>query len=171
MIKFTCDICMDLMPLVQDNVASADSITAVKQHLETCSSCKAMFEGQIPAPSDSKQIIKKFQRKIHTFLSMVLMFGVFFGLSLTASSELFLNSLIMPILGCIGYYLFRWKAIYITPIMLLVTHLITNTFGLIYNSQHLNIASLFMWTALYSLFSIIGTIIVGLIHFALRKED
>ena len=171
MIKITCDVCMDLMPLVQDNVASEDSITLVKQHLETCPECRAMFEGQIPVPSDSNQIIEKIQRKTHTFLSMVLMFGVFFGLSLTASSELFLNSLIMPILGCIGYYLFRWKALYVTPGLLLITHLITNTFGLIYNSQHLDIASLFMWTALYSLFSIIGTIIAGLIHFALRKED
>ena len=169
--KITCDICMDLMPLVQDNVASADSIAIVKQHLETCSECRAMFEGQMPAPSDGNQIIKKIQRKIHTFLSMVLMFGVFFGLSLTASSELFLNSLIMPVLGCIGYYLFRWKALYITPGLLLITHLITNTFGLIYNTEHLDILSLLMWTAVYSFFSVIGTIIIGLIHFALRKED
>ena len=86
MIKITCDVCMDLMPLVQDNVASEDSITLVKQHLETCPECRAMFEGQIPVPSDSNQIIEKIQRKTHTFLRMVLMFGVFFGLSLTASS-------------------------------------------------------------------------------------
>ncbi len=171
MIKITCDICMDLMPLVQDNVASADSIIVVKQHLETCSECRAIFEGQIPVPSDSNQIIKKIRRKTHTFLSMVLMFGVFWGLSLTASNELFLNSLIMPIIGCIGYYLFRWKALYITPGLLLITHFITNTFGLIYSSEHLDISSLFMWTAMYSFFSITGTIIAGLIHFALRKDD
>ena len=171
MIKITCDICMDLMPLVQDNVASADSIAIVKQHLETCSECRAMFEGQMPAPSDGNQIIKKTQRKIHTFLSMVLMFGVFFGLSLTATSELFFNSLIMPILGCIGYYLFQWKALYITPTLLLITHFIINTFRLIRGLEYLDIASLFMWTAIYSFFSIIGTIIAGLIHFALRKED
>ena len=171
MIKITCDICMDLLPLVQDNVASADSITIVKQHLETCSECRAMFEGQIPIPSNNKQIIKKLQRKTYTFLSMVLMFGIFFGLSLTATNKLFFNSLIMPILGCIGYYLFRWKALFITPILLLITHFIINTFGLIRGLEHLDIASLVMWTAIYSFFSIIGTIIAGLIHFALRKDD
>lgn len=171
MIKITCDICMDLLPLVQDNVASADSITVVKQHLETCSECRAMFEGQIPIPSNNNQIIKKLQRKTYTFLSMVLMFGIFFGLSLTATNELFLNSLIMPILGCIGYYLFQWKTLYITPILLLITHFIINTFGLIRGLEHLDIASLVMWTAIYSFFSIIGTIIAGLIHFALRKDD
>jgi len=169
--KINCDICMDLMPLVQDNVASADSILVVKEHLENCPDCRTIYEGQIPTPTDRNQIIKKIQRKTHIFLSMILMFGVFFGLSLTASSELFLNSLIMPILGCIGYYLFRWKALYITPGLLLITHLITNTFGLIYKTEHLDILSLLMWTTVYSFFSIIGTIIIGLIHFALRKED
>ena len=171
MIKITCDICMDLLPLVQDNVASADSITVVKQHLETCSECRAMFEGQIPIPSNNNQIIKKLQRKTYTFLSMVLMFGIFFGLSLTATNELFLNSLIMPILGCIGYYLFQWKTLYITPILLLITHFIINTFGLIRGLEYLDIASLVMWTAIYSFFSIIGTMIAGLTHFALRKDD
>ena len=171
MIKITCDICMDLMPLVQDNVASTDSMTSVKQHLETCTKCRAMFEGQIPIPCDSNQMIKKVQRKMHIFMSMILMFGVFFGLSLTASSELFFNSLIMPILGCIGFYLFRWKALYIMPALLLITHFLTNTFGFIRNLEHLDIASLFIWTSIYSFFSILGTIIVGLIHFALRKEN
>ena len=37
--KISCDMCMDLMPLVQDGVASADSIAAVKQHIENCPAC------------------------------------------------------------------------------------------------------------------------------------
>ena len=44
MIKITCDMCMDLMPLVQDGVASEDSIAAVEQHIKTCSECKSVFE-------------------------------------------------------------------------------------------------------------------------------
>ena len=31
--KITCDMCIDLMPLVQDGVASEDSRNAVLQHL------------------------------------------------------------------------------------------------------------------------------------------
>lgn len=171
MIKITCDICIDLMPLVQDGVASEDSSKAVEEHLKICPVCRSMFEGNIPTPSDSSQILKKIQQKTRVFMAMVLMFGVFFGLSLTASSELFLNSLIMPVIGCIGYYLFRWKSLSITPALILITHLITNTFGLVRGSEHLDIATLLMWSALYSVFSILGSIIAGLIHFAFRKED
>lgn len=171
MIKFTCDICIDLMPLVQDGVASKDSVTAVEEHLKHCPECSALFEGKIPQPSDSNLILKKIQHKLQIFMGMLLMFGVFFGLSLTASSELFLNVWIMPIIGSIGYYLFRWKGIYITPCLLLITHLITNTFGLIRGTEHLDILTLFMWTAIYAFFSTIGTVIAGLIHFGLRKED
>lgn len=168
--KITCDICMDLMPLVQDNVASEDSVAAVKQHLETCSECRAMFEGQIPMQSDKNMIMKKIQRKVHIFMSMVLMFGVFFGLSLTSSNEMFLNILIMPLIGGVGYGLFKWKALYITPTLLVIGHVIINILSMIHSAEVLDIMSLVMWSAIYSIFSVVGTLIVGLIHFAVRKE-
>lgn len=171
MTKLTCDICIDLMPLVQDGVASNDSVAAVEEHLKYCPECRALYEGQIPQPSDSSQILKKIQQKLQIFIGMILMFGVFFGLSLTASSEQFLNVWIMPVIGCIGYYLFRWKGIYITPCLLLITHLITNTFGMIRGTEYLDILTLVMWTAIYAFFSTIGAVIAGLIHFGLRKED
>ena len=66
--KISCDMCMDLMPLVQDGVASADSIAAVEQHIENCPACKALFEGQIPIPSDSHRLIKKIQKQLHIFV-------------------------------------------------------------------------------------------------------
>lgn len=171
MTKLTCEICIDLMPLVQDGVASRDSVVAVEEHLKNCPECRALFDGQIPQPSNSNQILKKVQQKLQIFIGMILMFGVFFGLSLTASSEQFLNAWIMPVIGCIGYYLFRWKSIYFTPCLLLITHLITNTFGLIRGVEHLDILTLIVWTAIYAFFACIGTIIAGLLHFALRKED
>ena len=171
MIKITCDMCMDLMPLVQDGVASEDSIAAVEHHIKACPECKSMFEGRVPVPSDSSKIMKKIQRKVRLFMGMVLMFGVSFGLSLTASSELFLNSLIMPVIGCIGYYLFRWRAFYLTPGLLLVTHFFINSFGMIRGAEHLDFASIVMWSGIYSFFAIIGIIIAGLVHFAFRKGD
>lgn len=102
MIQITCEICMDLIPLVQDGVATADSISAVEHHIQICPQCRAIWEGQIPRPADSGQILEKVRHRARVFMGMVLMFGVFFGLSLTASSGLFLNSLIMPVIGSIG---------------------------------------------------------------------
>ena len=40
-----CDVCLDLMPLVQDGVASAASEALVEQHLEHCPRCRAIFGG------------------------------------------------------------------------------------------------------------------------------
>lgn len=171
MVEITCDMCMDLMPLVQDGVASADSIAAVEQHMKTCPECRSVFEGRIPPPSDSGQLMKKIRRKARIFMGMVLMFGVFFGLSLTTGSELFLNCVIMPVIGSIGYYLFRWKALYMTPGVLFVTHVITNTFGLLRGTEHLDPASLLIWSGMYSIFAVIGVLIAGLLHFAFRKEE
>ena len=63
---------------------------------------------------------------IKLFSAMLMMFGIFFGLSLTAGSGLFYNILIMPVVGALGYCMFRQKAIYAVPTLMLVTHLVTN---------------------------------------------
>ena len=170
MIKITCDMCMDLMPLVQDGVASDDSISSVTEHLKSCPNCAALFEGQIPEPADNTNIIKKIQQKTYLFMGMILMFGVFFGLSLTASSDLFLNTLIMPFIGAVGYYLFRLKAMYIVPFLLFVTHLITNLFNWVRGMEYLDFPSILAWSGIYSVFAIVGIVIAGLLHFALKKE-
>ena len=34
MIQITCEICKDLIPLVQDGVASGDSASAVERHIQ-----------------------------------------------------------------------------------------------------------------------------------------
>ena len=168
--KITCDICMDLMPLVQDGVASEDSVKAVTEHLASCPDCSALFEGQLPEPSNENNTLKKMQKKIYTFMSMVLMYGVLFGLSLTASSELFYNTLIMPFVGLVGYGMFRFKSVYLIPCLLFLAHFITNGFNWIRRLEYLDIASLLLWSGIYSVFAVLGIVIAALIHFAFKKE-
>lgn len=43
--KLTCDIVHDLIPLVLDDVASADSKAGVENHIEGCATCKAYYDG------------------------------------------------------------------------------------------------------------------------------
>lgn len=167
--EISCEICMDLMPLVQDGVASPDSIAAVQAHIQTCPLCAALFEGQCPQPNQREKLLQKLHKESRHFSSMVLMFGVFYGLMLTAGSGLFYNILIMPAIGAIGYYLFRWKALYQIPILLLVTHVITNALGL--GEEYLDPVTLLFWTGLYCLFALLGTAIAALLHFALKKEE
>ena len=167
--KITCDMCIDLMPLVQDGVASDDSRNAVLRHLQECPDCRALYEGEIPAPSKSHELLGKVQRRAQLFSAMVMMFGIFYGLMLTAGSELFLNVIIMPIIGGLGYYLFRWKGLYIVPSLLLVTHIVTNYLGL--GSEVLEPMGLFMWTAIYCGVALVGFVIAALLHFVFKKED
>ena len=167
--EITCEVCMDLMPLVQDGVASGDSVKAVQQHIQHCPDCRALFEGQAPLPADKGKILEKLNRKMQLASAMVLMFGVLFGLMLTAGSGIFHNALIMPIIGAIGYYLFRWRGLYLIPSILLVTHLVINALGM--GQEVLDVVTLVMWTGLYCIFALIGFVIAALLHFVFRKED
>ena len=167
--KISCDICVDLLPLMQDGVASDDSRNAVLRHMQECADCRALYEGEIPAPSSSKDLLKKIQRKARIFWAMVLMFGIFYGLMLTAGTGLFMNLIIMPIIGGISYYLFRWKALVILPPLLLVTHFITNALGL--GGEYLSPVDVLLWTAIYCGIAAIGFVIAALLHFVFKKEN
>ena len=43
--KIKCEVIRDLMPLVADDVASAESKELVSEHVESCEVCKAYFAG------------------------------------------------------------------------------------------------------------------------------
>lgn len=43
--RLTCDIVRDLMPLVLDDIASADSKKGVEEHIQNCETCRAYYEG------------------------------------------------------------------------------------------------------------------------------
>ena len=152
--EISCELCRDLIPLVKDGVASDESTQAVIRHTETCDSCRAL---------------QSVLRRMRTFLAMLLMFGILYGLSLTAGSGIFYNVVLMPLIGAVGYYLFRWRALYILPLLLTVTHGITNLLGM--GNERLDLYSVLMWSGMYSLFAVLGVIIAALLHFVFRKED
>lgn len=166
--RISCDMCIDLMPLVQDGVASEDSRNAVLQHLQECPDCRALYEGEVPAPSNTRELLVKVKRRAQIFSAMVMMFGIFYGLMLTSGNGIFMNVVIMPIIGAIGYYLFRWRGLYIVPGLLLVTHFITNALGL--GGEYLDPFGLLTWTAIYCAMAFVGFTIAALLHFALRKD-
>lgn len=77
------------------------------------------------------------------------------------------NSLIMPIVGIFGYLIFRWRAIYRMPILLLAIDVFAWLFGLV----ELDLYSTVVWTLLYSAFVLVGIAIAFLLHYAFRKEN
>ena len=167
--EISCDVCRDLIPLVRDGVASDDSCEAVKRHLEECEACREAFGkpgSGIPAP---EKMLRNAISRLRLFLAMLLMFGILFGVSLTAGSGVFYNVVLMPLIGAVGYYLFRWKILYLLPLLLTVTHGAANFLGL--GAERLDLYSLLLWSGLYSLFALLGSIIAALLHFVFRREE
>ncbi len=171
--EISCEICMDLMPLVQDGIASADSRKAVEMHIETCAACRTLFEGVPPEPRD--QLAKKLRRQIQIFCVVLLMFGIFFGIGLTASGGQFYNVLVMPVIGVLGYYIFRWKTFYLVPILLFAVHLLREMTSFFRGEAEMLFSNMFLgvlwWTVIYCVFVWIGSLIAALLHFVFGKED
>ena len=169
--RITCDICMDLIPLVKDGIASEDSRVAVEEHIKDCPDCAAAYGGSIPVPEEEGLALRKIRSRMRIGLSMLLMFGIVFGINLTEGVDVFNNSLLMPVLGVLGYILFRWRALYLMPLLILGTSAVSFLLGMLkgmYVSDH---DSLLFWTGIFSLFAIGGAVAAGLMHFAFRKED
>ena len=162
------------MPLVKDGIASEDSKKAVEEHMETCESCKQRYHKETVESSltnvDLERELGKLKRKLQTFSTVLMMFGVFFGLSLTASEELFYNSLVMPVIGALGYVIFRWRAVYLVPVLLLVMQCLINFLGMARGMEYMSFVAILMWIGIYSIFVVLGVLVAGLLHFAFRKE-
>ena len=172
--KITCDMCKDLMPLVKDGIASTDSCLAVKEHIKECDECKTLYEKDAAEASELNMDLElelgKVKRKLQTFSTVLMMFGVFFGLSLTASSEMFYNSLVMPVIGALGYVIFRWRAVYQVPLLLLVMQFLINVLGMARGMEYMPVMGVVMWVGIYTIFVELGVLVAGLLHFAFRKE-
>jgi len=171
--KITCDMCKDLIPLVKDGIASKDSYLAVEEHVANCENCRKLYDGIASEASiniDLERELGKLKRKLQIFSVVLMMFGVFFGLSLTASEEMFYNSLIMPVIGALGYVIFRWKAIYQIPLLLLVMQSLINFLGLARGMEYMPFVAILMWVGIYTIFVELGVLVAGLLHFAFKKD-
>lgn len=171
--QITCDVCRDLLPLVKDGVASADSEAVVRRHISGCRGCEMLFDGTfVPAitASSSPRALLRVKRRLTVVYTALMMLGIYFGFSLTGSEDMFFNCLIMPVVGVFGYLVFRRRAVFTVPVVLLIINALTNALGLFKDAERLDILSLLSWTFIYSLFALAGIIIAMLLRFAFGKE-
>lgn len=166
----TCDLCRDLIPLVRDGIASEDSRAAVEAHIARCEACRAVYQAPA-APADGQGAFAALWRKLRLLAVMAMMLGIFVGMSFTASQELFYNALLMPLIGGLGFLVFRWKALYRLPPLLFLSGLAVEGLSLLRGLEALDPLSLLLWTAIYSGFAAVGMVIAALLCFALKKED
>lgn len=171
--KIECEICMDLIPLVKDGIASEESYKAVEAHVKECKTCRKLYgENQEPdqITTDENHVWKQIQKKWIGFFFALLCVGIVFGVSLTNQAEMFYNSLIMPIAGGCGYLIFQKRAVYKVPILLLILYAAMNVLQSLRGVESLDFYSMLMWVAIYSIFAIFGVGIAGLFHYARQTK-
>lgn len=181
--KTECSIVRDLLPLYVEDMVSAETAQYIKAHLAECPECQGELadlkecgglttienkttENAAEAKS-FKIIMKRMNRQFYMLAYSLIIFFIFLGFGWTGGENLMYNSIIMPIVGIFGYYVFRWKAIYKMPVLLLFIDLFIFSFQI----AELGFIDTLEWTLIYCIFVWVGVLIAFLLHFAFRKEE
>jgi len=181
-VKTECSVVRDLLPLYVEDMVSPETAQYVKSHLDECPECQSEYESlkegaelvaiekkpmsEVTEAKPFKTIMKRLNRQFYSVAYAALIFLIFLGFGWTGGENLMYNSLIMPVVGIFGYYVFRLKALYKVPILLLII----DTFVCLFKLVDLELYSAFLWTMIYSIFVFVGIAIAFLLHFAFRKE-
>ena len=181
--KTECSIVRDLLPLYIEDMVSPETAKYIGAHLAECPECRAELDSlasgenlgetekkaevNIDKAKPFKKIMKRMNRQFYMLSYSLIIFFIFLGLAWTGGENLMYNSLIMPVVGVFGYYVFRWRAVYKLPVLLLIM----DAFVCVFNLIELDIYSVFMWTAIYSIFVFVGVAIAFLLHYAFKKEE
>lgn len=80
--EISCDMCLDLMPLVLDEAASEDSRMAVEQHIGECDSCRELYEGKRLPQADGERALSIAIRRVKKISGAVLALLVLMGVCL-----------------------------------------------------------------------------------------
>lgn len=173
MSNISCDICMDLLPLVVDGVASEDSKNSVLAHVETCEMCRLYYEKNEKPQMNVAKVTTNIKRQLF-FLSIALMvIGAAFGIAIADGEFMFYNIIIMPLIGGISYCALKWKSLYALAFVFVCTYLrwLPYSFGHIYEG---NFAQAFIppvfWALIYAGLFALGMVIASLLYFGFRRE-
>lgn len=177
--NISCDVCLDLIPLVHDQVASKDSNTLVYEHIAKCASCKTEFINTNITTSEyminDDKIIRSLKKSLFVTGLIFITFGALLGVYLSNSMGMFYNFLIMPIVGGLGYLTFKNKWIW-TPVGVLILSYIwlfiqNISDGILSSGFRVEIFwNPLYFSGIYSGLTIIGVVIAALLKYAFRKE-
>jgi len=174
--QISCNVCMDLMPLVKDGIASEESGALVMNHIETCEDCaKALGEKTAAnAAMDDVVVLTKLKKQFTLFLLSVIFAGTLIGMVLSDGMSMFYNALIMPAIGGFGYMLFKKKP-YFVPLSLFLFSFVWVSIReivkgfLTYSTVVDLIIMSAWWSGVFAAFSAVGVLIAGLLYYAFKK--
>lgn len=182
--KISCDICMDLIPLVKDGIASEDSYKAVIKHVNECETCNILFEDfkeitkmkNEDIKVNDKKVISKVKSNIAISAMVMIILGCFIGVSITESEWMFYNIIIMPFVGVLGYFILKEK-LYFLPLCMFVFMFIWNFIKYILGieSDGMDLIGIIIssgtWATIYTCLCIFGSLIGFLLYIAFKKEN
>lgn len=103
-----CEVCRDLMPLVQDGVASEASRRLVERHVARCEACRELWrqaDTLPPAGPDDQKVLPRIRRRLRLWMFGVMAVGLLLGMALMFSSwGANYNVLLMPALGALLWF-------------------------------------------------------------------
>lgn len=175
--KIACDVCLDLIPLVKDNVASEASKLLVQEHINTCKECKRLYDSfdNKEIVMDEKIVLNKMKKQIFITLLSIIFIASMVGLGLSESMGMFYNVLIMPGIGILGYFALKEKSylvlvglFFFSYIWLLVKYIGEGMMG----QGFLSIITLpILWSMIYAGLCGLGILIGFLLNYAFGKEN
>jgi hypothetical protein len=174
-LKITCDVILDLIPLVKDGVASEDSNALVLEHLESCDNCKEEFYDYKAVTTaeelDDKKIITQIKKSLFIIGLALIAIGAFTGIALTNSMGMFYNLILMPLIGAISYKALK-RNWYFTPISIFVLSYVWMFVGAVIEGGFIVEALYYpvYISVLYAFLVVLGVGITVLLNFAFRKE-
>lgn len=169
--KISCDVCMDLLPLVLDDIASEDSKKLVLEHINTCENCEKHYtKTEIPTMEDAK-VLNNIKKQLRNFIALIIILTTMFGASITGTSLVFYNIFLMPIVGGLSYAVLKKKT-YFALIFIFLAVLCTKTAWLFIDSHEFVFSFMgSVWYAgLYVSVALIGVVVAMLLEFGFKKE-
>ena len=176
--NITCDIILDLIPLVKDNVASSDSRELVLEHIKTCEGCRLSFETdsdnyllRTQEQLDDKRILASIKKSIYIMGIAFLILGSIIGFFISSSSGLPYNFILMPVIGCVGYMVLKNKW-YFAPLgVFCVSYL---WFFIKYAMENgfdggIALSNPLFYSILFTVLVLIGAVIAKLLKYAFGK--
>lgn len=169
-LEISCNVVLDLMPLVRDNAASEDSKNLVLSHIEHCQSCRESYEAVPRAGKvDDKKILRSIRRRLSLAAAVLFLFGGLAGVFLSNGIGMFYNFLIMPAFGAAGYVLLPRRKYLIPAGMFMVSYLWLFAYYLRDGWNELILAAPLYLTVIYTLLTLLGMLIARLLQFAFRR--
>lgn len=171
----SCEVCRDLMPLVRDGVASADSEALVRAHTERCGGCRTMLESETPpehSMPDDARVLRRLRWRLLAQSVLFALVGVLGALWLTSRAGDVYLAWWLPLVGAACYYVLRRRC-WLVPATAAAFVLL---YFFIPNMQSLQWGSVVLYASMALAVAgplAIGCAIAGLLHFAFgnRKEE